>query len=88
MAQRDYSSHQQKIIADYYKNLDAILLTRLQEIVTELYLAETAKKKKQLWTRVEQALTKLKIPAEIKSHILEKQNTELLANHLQDWLRR
>lgn len=88
MAQRDFSSHQQKIISNYYKNLDSILLTRLQEIVTEIYLADSAKKKKQLWARVEQALTKLKIPAPIKSRILEKQNVELLAKHLQDWLRR
>ncbi|MHC4927290.1 MAG: hypothetical protein ACYTER_08170 [Planctomycetota bacterium] len=88
MAQRDYTSHQKNIISNYYKNLDAILLTRLQEMVTELYLADSAKKKTQLWARVEQALTKLKIPAEIKSHILEKQDTELLARHLQDWLRK
>ncbi|MHC4553309.1 MAG: hypothetical protein ACYSUT_11195 [Planctomycetota bacterium] len=87
MAQRDYSAHQKNIISNYYKNLDAILLTRLQEVVTELYLADSVKKKTQLWTRVEQSLTKLKIPAEIKAHILEKQDTELLARHLQDWLK-
>ncbi len=87
MAQQDYSSHQKKIISNYYKNLDAILLTRLQEIVTEIYLADSAKKKKQLWARVEQALTKLKIPAPIKARILEKQNVELLAKHVQEWLR-
>jgi vancomycin permeability regulator SanA len=87
VAQRDYSAHQKNIISNYYKNLDAILLTRLQEVVTELYLADSVKKKTQLWTRVEQSLTKLKIPAEIKAHILEKQDTELLARHLQDWLK-
>ena len=87
MAKKDYTAHQQKIIGNYYKNLDSILLTRLQEIVTDLYLADSAKKKKQLWARVEQALTKLKIPAEIKAHILEKQDVEVLARHLQDWLK-
>ena len=87
MAQRDYTSHQKNIISNYYKNLDTILLTRLQEVVTELYLADSAKKKTRLWERVEQSLTKLKIPAEIKSHILEKQDIELLARHLQDWLK-
>ena len=87
MAQQDYTSHQQKIISNYYKNLDTILLTRLQEIVTEIYLADSAQKKKKLWARVEQTLTKLKIPAEIKAHILEKQNVEVLAKHVQEWLR-
>lgn len=88
MAKQEYTAHQQKIISNYYQNLDTICLTRLQETVTELYLAETAKKKTQLWARVEQALNKLKIPAEIKAHILEKQDIELLATHLQDWLRK
>ena len=87
MAQQDYTKHQQKIISNYYQNLDTILLARLQEIVTEIYLAETPKKKTQLWARVEKALNSLKIPAEIKAHILEKQDVKVLAQHLQDWLR-
>ncbi len=87
MAAKEYSQYQQKVIADYYKNMDTILLTRLQEIVTELYLAESAKKKKQLWSRVEQVLTKLKIKPAIKARILESQDVEILAKNLQQWLR-
>ncbi len=87
MAKKEYSAHQKKIIDNYYKNLDTIQLTKLQELVTELYLAETDKKRKQLWTRVEQALTKLKIPPEIKSRILETQDERILAKNLEEWLR-
>ncbi len=84
---KEYSAHQQKIIRNYYENMDTIQLTKLQEIVTDLYLAESDKKRKALWTRVEQALTKLKIPPEIKARILETQDIKILAENLQEWLR-
>ena len=87
MTKREYSAHQQKIIRNYYENMDTIQLTKLQEIVTDLFLAESDKKRKQLWTRVEQALTKLKIPAEIKARILETQDIKILAKNLEEWLK-
>jgi len=87
MAKREYSAYQQKVINNYYEHLDTIQLTKLQEIVTELYLAETDKKRRTLWARVEKALTKLKIPAEIKARILESQDIKILAQNLQQWLR-
>lgn len=87
MAAKEYSSYQNKVISNYYKNLDTILLTRLQETVTELYLAESEKKRQKLWDRVAGALDKLKIPKPIKSHILDKKNVEILAQNLQEWLR-
>ena len=51
MAGKKYSAHQRKIIQNYYRNLDAIQTQRLAEIVTEIYLATTARRKDQLWTR-------------------------------------
>ena len=46
---REYTKHQLKIIDNYYKNADARASQNLQEIVTELYLATSEKKRKQLW---------------------------------------
>ena len=36
MSSREYNKHQQKIIERYYDNLDAIMLGKLQELVTDL----------------------------------------------------
>ena len=36
----EYSKYQQKIIKNYYEHQDTILLQRLGEQITELYLAE------------------------------------------------
>lgn len=58
MAKQELSSYQRKIVDRYYSNLDTISLTKLQEAVSELYLAETEKKKEKLWKTVETALAK------------------------------
>jgi cobalamin biosynthesis protein CbiG len=61
------SRHQQKIVGRYYDHKDAIMATKLAELVTELYLCETDKKAQTLWKRAETALkqTGLK-PADIE----------------------
>lgn len=87
MAKQEYTKHQRGIISNYYEHLDTIMLTKLQELVGELYLAETDKKRDRLWQRVSQAMDKLKVPPAIAEHILAQKNIELLAKHLQDWLK-
>lgn len=87
MAQQDYSAHQQRIITKYYNQLDTIMLQKLQELVGELYLADTDAKRKRLWERVQKAMVNLKIPAEIVEHIMAKKDVEVLARNLQEWLR-
>ena len=87
MEKNDYTSYPKSVISNYYKRLDLILLTRLQEIVTELYLAETDKQKNALWKRAEKAIRQLKIPDSIKNHILDRKDIEILAKNLQEWLR-
>ena len=86
MAKTEYSKYQKDIISKYYDNLDSLMLQKLQELVTDLYLAETQAKQKQLWKRAHKAMQKLKIHPEIIEHIMEKQNVEILAKNLQGWL--
>ena len=86
MAQRDYSEYQQNIISRYYDQMDTIALHKLQELVSELYLADTEAKRKRLWDRVHKAMTKLKVPPQIVEHIMSKKDVEILAKNLQDWL--
>jgi hypothetical protein len=87
VAKQEYSSYQKKVIQNYYQHKDTIVLTRLQELVTELYLAETEAKTKKLWQQVEKALDKIKLKPTAKAHILEKQDVQILAKSLEQWLR-
>lgn len=88
MGKKEHSQYQRSVISGYYKNLDAIMLQKLSELVTELYLAETKAKHDRLWDRVHKAMVKLKIPPATIAHIMEKKDVQVLAKNLQDWLGR
>ena len=79
------TKYQEKIIKNYYQNQDAILLQRLGEQVTELYLAEGKARAKQ-WERVKTALEKLKVPASRVKHIVESDDPALVAKLLEELL--
>jgi hypothetical protein len=85
MAKKEYSQYQKSVISGYYENLDTIMLDKLGELVTELYLADTKAKKDRLWQRVHKAMVNLKVPPAIIDHIMEKLDAEILAKNLQDW---
>lgn len=78
----NHSSYQQKIIQNYYKNRDAISLQRLQELVTELYLA-TGKKRQRYWEQLASHLEKLEVPPKQIEHLVSQDNPELVANLVQ-----
>jgi vancomycin permeability regulator SanA len=88
MAREDYTAHQQSIISQYYHNLDTIMLAKLQELVSELYLAETESKRDRLWKRVQQAMIKLGIPSALIEHVVAARDVAVLAANLQDWLKK
>lgn len=87
MAKQNYTPHQQNIISRYYDNLDTIMLTKLQEMVSDLYLADTQTKQDRLWQRIHKAMTKLGAPPAIIEHIMAKRDIEILAKNVQDWLK-
>lgn len=83
MAKR--SAYQDRVIRNYYQNQDSILLQRLGELVTDLYLAE-GKARQRAWTRVAGAMEKLHVPADRIGHIVQSDNPTLVANLLQELL--
>jgi hypothetical protein len=88
MAKREYSQYQKDVISNYYRNLDAIALQKLSELVSELYLADTDAKRDRLWQRANKAMLNLKIPPDIIRHIMKKKDVSVLAKNLNDWLAR
>lgn len=84
---KNHSKHQQKIISNYYDNLDTIMLTKLQELVTDLYLADSQAKTDRLWERAQKAMEKLKIKPAIIEHIMKTRSATVLAKNLEKWLK-
>ncbi len=83
MAKR--SSYQDRIIRNYYQNQDAIMLQRLGELATDLYLAE-GKSRANLWKRAAAALANLKVSAAEIEHLVKTDNPALLATRVQQML--
>jgi hypothetical protein len=81
----EYSKYQQRIIKNYYDNQGAILLQKLGEHVTELYLAE-GKARAKRWQSIVAVLEKLKVPASRIEHIRESDDPALLAKLLEELL--
>ena len=81
----DYSKHQQRIIKNYYDNQGAILLQKLGEHITELYLAE-GKARTKRWQTIVGVLEKLKVPASRIKQLQESDNPALLAKLLEELL--
>ncbi len=79
------SPYQDRIIRNYYQNRDEIMLQRLGELVTDLYLAE-GKARAKLWIRVAEALTKLSVPKDQVQRLVQSDNPALVANVLKKLL--
>jgi hypothetical protein len=84
----DHTPHQRKIIDRYYAHRDDIMLGKLADLVSELYLADTDTKRAALWKRVAAAMKNLKVPPAISKHILDSRDPQILATHLADWTRK
>lgn len=81
----EYTKYQQKVINNYYQNIDTIALQRLQEMITELYLVETDKKKEALWQRVHKAMINIKVHPDIINHIMTRRDVQVLARNVEQW---
>ena len=87
MAKKEFSKFQKQIVSRYYEHRDTIMIQKIQELVTELYLADSQDKQKRLWERVHKAMINLKISPAIITHIMAKKDVQILAKNLQDWLK-
>jgi hypothetical protein len=81
----EYSKHQQNIIKRYYENFDQIQLQKLQEQLTELYLAE-GKAREKRWKAITATLEKLKIPASRIEHVRKSDNPQLVGKLIEELL--
>lgn len=75
---QEYSSYQRKVINRYYDNIDTITLTKLQELVSDLYLAE-GKKAEALWKKAEGLLAKTDAKASDVRTAIEKRDIKKYA---------
>ena len=85
---REYTRHQLKIIEKYYRTAEDRGIQNLQEIATELFLAESDRKRKELWDRARKSLAVLGMKPKMIDHIVSSARPEILAAHVKDLLAR
>ena len=83
MADRDYSSFQQKAIRRYYDNRDQLDEQRLSELVANLYLSE-GKKKAKLWETAKELMGRLNVPPSRIDHVIKTADPTVLAEVVKD----
>ncbi len=83
----NFSGYQKKVIQNYYDNIDKIALAKLQDLVTDIFLADSEAKKAKLWEKVAVAMGKLKIPTAIAANILKHKDPKILAQNITGWLK-
>ncbi len=78
-----FSRYQQGVIKNYYRNREGIAVQRVQELVTELYLAE-GKKRIKVWEQLKPHLQSLGY-TEKQIETLEKEDKpEMLAKLIKE----
>jgi len=78
MAKREFTAGQKKIVDRYYEHLDAITIHKLQELISDLALAE-GKGADRLWVRVEKHLARAAAGDPRVRTILESKDVRALA---------
>ncbi|MDO5308282.1 MAG: hypothetical protein Q4G03_02135 [Planctomycetia bacterium] len=79
----DRTPYQDKIIQRYYENRPELMRQKIAELITDIYLATTDKKRAQLWRRVELALKNLNVEQKKIDALLEKADPVVLAQFLE-----
>ena len=74
----DFTPYQQKIIKRYYSSQDTLQRQKLAELVSELYLAEGAKRQR-VWKSAAAAMQKLGVPPSRIDHIVRQNDPALVA---------
>lgn len=83
-----FSAHQKKLIENYYDRRHVIMLNKLGDIVTELFLADSDPKRDRLWKRASQAMEQLDISEAERRQVLKTRRAEDLARRLREWIDR
>ncbi len=78
------TKHQQKIVSRYYEHKDTITAQRLQELVSDIYLAAPGKEADKLWKKADAALRSAGVPPEKVDRAVASRSAEALAAIVND----
>ncbi len=84
MNEKGYTRYQQKVIKNFYDNKDIRLVQKLGELVSNLYLETSDKKKEAGWKKIKKMLTDLKVhPGEVE-YLTKEKNLSIISKKLDE----
>jgi hypothetical protein len=85
MDQKDvkaYTPYQKKMIKNFYENKDLRLIQKLGELVSNLYLESSEKKKESGWKNIKKMLIDLKVNPNEVEYLTKDRNLTIISKKL------
>ena len=81
---KGYTEYQKKVIRNFYDNKDLRLVQKLGELVSNLYIEISEKKKETGWKKIKKMLTDLKVhPGEVE-YLTKDKDLSLISKKLDE----
>ncbi|HHT9159969.1 MAG: hypothetical protein A2099_07320 [Planctomycetes bacterium GWF2_39_10] len=80
--EKGYTPYQQKIIRNFYENKDLRLIQKLGELVSNMYLETSEKKRASGWEKIKKILTDLKVHPNEVEYLTKDKNLALISKKL------
>ncbi len=79
---KGYTGYQRKVIKNFYDNKDLRLIQKLGELVSNLYVETSEKKKETGWKRIEKMLTDLKVHPHEVEYLTKDKDLSMISKKL------
>ena len=80
--EKGYTPYQQKVIRRFYENKDLRLIQRLGELVSNLYVETSEKKREYGWKRIKEILIDLKVHPHEVEFLTKDKNLTVISKKL------
>ena len=81
---KGYTGYQKKVIKNFYENKDLRLIQKLGELVSNLYVETSEKKKETGWKKIKKMLTDLKVHSHEVEYLTKDKNLSMISKKLAD----
>ncbi len=79
---KGYTGYQRKVIKNFYENKDLRLIQKLGELVSNLYVETSEKKKETGWKKIKKMLTDLKVHSHEVEYLTKDKNLSMISKKL------
>ena len=80
--EKGYTPYQQKVIRRFYENKDLRLIQKLGELVSNLYVETSEKKRESGWKRIKEILIDLKVHPHEVEFLTKDKNLAVISKKL------